>query len=518
MAEEGLADLVFSNARVITMEPWSPTAQSVAVTGGKILWVGSTEESHQFKGSHTKEIDCQGMALMPGFNDAHIHLLALASRLRWVDCRPDSAGSISQIVDEIGRRAQSCQTGEWVQAFGYDEFNLAEKRHPNRWDLDRATHAHPVRLDHRTGHASVLNSLALQLLQITKDTPDPPDGVIDRDESTGEPTGIFFEMGDYIRLDNISRRNDADHLEGIRLANDLLLSRGITSVQDASPGNDFHRWKFFRCLKDEGRLTPRVTIMAGASHLDSFLDAGLSPGSHEEGPDVGAMKIMLTLTTGALQPSQEELGEIVLRVHGKGFQVAIHAVEEQAVEAAIDSILSAQSTFPRPDARHRIEHCSECPPRLVAKLRSSRAMVVTQPSFIFYNGEKYLSEVSETTLPHLYPVGSLKESGIPVAFSSDAPVVYPNPIMDIYSAVARRTRSGRTLCTSQRIPIEAAIRMSSAGGAYGSFKEQVTGSIAVGKLADLVLLEHDPRIVEPEDIKEIRAMMTVVGGEVAWER
>ena len=251
MAQQRYADLIFSNARVITMEPRSPTAQFVAVRGDKILWVGSIEESHQFKGPHTREIDCQDMALVPGFNDAHIHLLALASSLRGVDCRPDNAGSISQIVDEIGRQARSRQTGEWVRAFGYDEFNLAEKRHPNRWDLDRATHAHPVRLDHRTGHASVLNSVALQLLQITRDTPDPPDGIIDRDEAGGEPTGILFEMGDYIRIYNGSHQNDVDLLEGVRSANDLLLSRGITSIQDASPGNDFHRWKFFHSLKDD---------------------------------------------------------------------------------------------------------------------------------------------------------------------------------------------------------------------------------------------------------------------------
>ena len=517
MAQERYADLVFSNAQVITMEPRSPTAQFVAVKGDKILGAGSTEESHQFKGPHTKEIDCQDMALVPGFNDAHIHLLALASSLRGVDCRPDNAGSISQIVDEIGRRAQGYQTGEWIRAFGYDEFNLAEKRHPNRWDLDRATRAHPVRLDHRTGHASVLNSLALQLLQITKNTPDPPNGIIDRDGASGEPTGILFEMGDYIRTDNGSRRNDADFLEGIRLANDLLLSMGITSIQDASPGNDFHRWKSFHHLKDKGHLTPRVTIMVGASHLKSFLDMGLPPGTCDKELSVGAVKIMLTLTTGTLRPSQEELREIVLHAHQEGFQVAIHAVEEQAVEAAVDSILSAQKAFPRPGARHRIEHCSECPPHLVAKLRSSRALVVTQPSFIFHNGEKYLSEVAETTLPHLYPVGSLNGAGIPAAFSSDAPVAYPNPIMDIYSAVARKTRGDQTLCSFQSIPIEAAIRMSSIGGAYASFRERVTGSIAVGKLADMVLLDRDPTIVESEDIKEIRAMMTVVGGEVAWQ-
>ena len=517
MAQERHADVVLSNARVLTPVRSRPHG-FVAVKGGKILGVGDAEEASGFKGPRTREIDCHGMALVPGFNDAHCHLMALASSLRGVDCRPDRTNSISQIVETISRRAEVTPPGGWIRAFGYDEFYVAEKRHPTRWDLDRAAPAHPLRLDHRTGHASVLNSRALDLLNISRDTSDPADGVIERDEASGEPTGVLFEMGDYIRRGTEAYRDEEGFLEGVRKANELLLSRGITSVQDASPGNDFHRWQSFRGLKEEGYLTPRVTIMAGASHLQSFLDVGLTPGCGDDALRVGAVKLMLSLATGALQPHREELMEVVLRAHERGFQLAFHAVEEEAVEAAADALLNAQATLPLSDARHRIEHCSECPPGVLQKLKACRALVVTQPAFIYHNGEKYLSLVDERLLPYLYPVGSLTMYGIPVAAGSDAPVSYPDPLLSICSAVTRRTKGGPDLFPSQAISVRVALKMHSISGAYASFEEKKKGSIEVGKLADLVLLEKDPTALEPEGIKEIKVMMTMVGGDVMWQR
>ena len=246
---------------------------------------------------------------MPGFNDAHCHLMALASSLTSVNCRPDATSSISEIAEAISRHAQSQQG--WIRAFGYDEFHLTEKRHPTRWDLDGAAPFHPVRLDHRTGHASVLNGRALELVNIAKDTPDPPNGVIERDQDTGEPTGVLLEMGDYLGKCVGAHRDEKTFLDGISKANGLLLSKGITSVQDASPGNDLRRWKTFQRLKGEGRVIPRVTMMLGKSHLLGLLDEGLSPGSGNEQLRLGAIKLMLSLTTGTLQPGHDELMETV---------------------------------------------------------------------------------------------------------------------------------------------------------------------------------------------------------------
>ena len=383
MARERHADLVLSNARVLTMEPEKPRAEYVALKGGRILGAGDKEQASHFKGPGTRDIDCQGMTLVPGFNDAHCHLMALASSLRGVDCGPDKAGSIAQVVKRIGERAEGVPPGKWIRAFEYDEFHLAERRHPTRWDLDRATPLHPVRLDHRTGHASVLNSRALDLLGISRHTPDPVDGVIER-ETGGEPTGLLFEMGDYIRRGAGTGTDQDAFLEGIKEANGLLLSVGVTSIQDASPGNDFHRWQTFRSLKETGHLVPRVTVMAGASHLQSFLDSGLdpglTPGSGDEALRLGAVKVMLGLTTGALHPSRIGAdGDSHAGLCESGYQLAFHAVEEEAVEAAANALIEAQkeaqrilpfsNARDRANARHRIEHCSECPPHLVDKLK-----------------------------------------------------------------------------------------------------------------------------------------------------
>ena len=558
------ADVILSNARVLTFSSDTqdrvPGRQRlpgtvpgikdveireswyVAVRGDKIIGVGDASEAPGFKGPGTREIDCQGMTLVPGFNDAHCHLMSLASSLRGVDCSPDKASSIAQILEAIGRRAEftpaspdvesrspgregasrgtPCGQDEsrWIRAFGYDEFYLSEQRHPSRWDLDRAAPFHPVRLDHRTGHASVLNSRALDLLNISRDTPDPPHGIIERDEASGEPTGLLYEMGDYIGRGAGTIRDEAAFLDGIGKANTLLLSKGITSIHDASPGNDLPRWQAFNRLKEGGHLTPRVTMMAGASHLQPFLDVGLTPGVGDENLRVGAVKLMISLITGSLRPPREEMKETVLRTHERGFQLAFHAVEEEAVLAAAESLIDAEAASPGAELRHRIEHCSEATPHVLTKLKGSRALVVTQPSFIYHNGEKYLSLVEERLLPHLYPLASLLKAGIPLAAGSDAPVTSPDPILSIYSAVIRKTKAASALSPRQAIPVGKAIKMHTISGAYASFEEKRKGSITVGKLADLVLLDRDPTALETEGIKEIKVMMTMVGGEVAWRR
>ena len=509
------ADLVLENARVLTMDPRVPAASSLAVKDGRFVCVGDESETGGFKGAETTVIDGQGMTLLPGFIDAHCHLMALASSLRGVDCRPDTTPSISSVVQAISRRVRETPIGRWIRAFGYDEFYLREKRHPTCHDLDQATSNHPVRLDHRTGHATVLNSRALDLLRVTRDTPDPVEGIIDRDEASGEPTGLLYEMGEYIRSATGSADPEAA-LDGVGRANRMLLSRGITSVQDASPGNDPSRWHAFRRLKENGALAPRITMMAGASHLRSFLDEGLEPGHGDDGLRIGPVKVMLRLTTGALHPSEEELRETVSHAHCRGYQVAIHAVDEEVVEAAADALLEAQAAHHRPDARHRIEHCSECPPRLVAKVSAANAVVVTQPSFVYHNGEKYQALVKERLKPHLYPIRSLIEAGVLVAAGSDAPVAYPDPILDIYSSVTRRTRSGPALAPSQAVLVDTALRATSINAAYAAHEENRKGSIAVGKLADLVLLDRDLTSMEAEELRELKVAMTIVGGEVMW--
>ena len=526
MTLEKHADLVLTNARVLSPGYGSAGREFVAVRAGKIAGTGRTQDLPTFEGPTTREIDCQGMTLVPGFNDAHCHFLALASALNGIDCRVESVTSIRQLIQKVALETKSAATRRathekgirWIKAYGYDEFYLKEKRHPTRWDLDKAAPETPVRLDHRSGHAAVLNSRALELVGISRDTPDPVDGVIERDGANGEPTGVLYEMGRYVRDAYQSPQDEDELLQGVELANQLLLSKGITSIQDAGPNNDIDRWWTFGRLKYQGLLDPRVTMMVGASKVQSFLDNGLVPGSGWAGLKVGAAKIMLTLTTGAMQPHRHELLETVRACHKMGFQVAIHAVEEEAVLAAAEAIHLAQKAAPRVDPRHRVEHCSECLPAVMEQLKASGAIVVTQPSFIYHSGDRYLSQVADWLLPHLYPLGALSRARIRVAAGSDAPVVRPDPMLSIQAAVTRGTRRGKTVAPAQRVSVSAAFKMHTLGAAYASFDERETGSIAVGKAADLILLDGDPTDVEPDGLQEIKVAMTMIGGEVVWER
>ena len=521
------ADLLLFNANVLTLEPGIPLADAVAIAGDTILAVGKGKEVARLSGPGSRRIDCRGLTLMPGLIDAHIHLLALAAARHGLDCSPQAASSIRELLELIRGRAEVTPPGRWVRAFGYDDLSLNEGRHPNRWELDSAAPHHPVRLDHRSGHATVLNSRGMQIAAIDKDSPDPVDGVIDRTEGTGEPTGLLLDAASYLRRRLGSSADPAALQERIEGLNQTLLSYGITSVQDAGPGNDLSRWEVYRGLRESGRLLCRVTMMAGISHLAEFRGAGLCWGDGDDGSRLGHTKIMLTLSTGDLQPGLEELHRMVQRSHGAGFPVAIHAVEREAVAAAAQVLRENPPVVTgfAPRSRDRIEHCAECPPELVSQVSECGAMVVTQPGFVYWNGEAYQQRVEPSLLPHLYAVGALDRAGVPLAFGSDAPVTGPNPWPAIYSAVTRATSGGGTLPArdsgrsgmGQGIPVARALRMNTLGGAWAEGTQDRKGTIRPGKLADLVLLDGDPIKMDPHRLKDMRAVLTVVGGQVAWE-
>jgi len=257
--------------------------------------------------------------------------------------------------------------------------------------------------------------------------------------------------------------------------------------------------------------------MFGLHALADLKDKGLRPGYGDSGLRLGAVKITLDETRGRLNPPQEELNEGVLTAHQAGFQVAIHAVEEGTVEAAAIALEYCLNRSPKADHRHRVEHCSVCPPPLLQRLRDVDAMVVTQPAFIYFSGERYLEEVPNTQLPWLYRTRSFLENGLRPAGSSDCPVVPPDPLVGLYAAVTRKAESGQVLSPEEAISPEEALRIYTLGGAYASFEERLKGSIEIGKLADLVVLSADPTKVAPEEIKEIQVEKTIIGGEVVWE-
>ncbi len=512
-----VADLILYNANVLTLDPQRPRAQLVAIKGEKIIWVGSNDTRKDFEGRKTQKIDCHGKTLIPGFNDAHCHILAFASNILSVDCSPSSVTSIADIKARIQAQAQKLPNGSWIRATGYNEFYLAEKRYPNRWDLDEAAPNHPVKLLHRSRHACILSSMALSLVGISTESPEPPGGMIDRDLNSGEPNGILFEMNSYID-EKVPPLSEEEFEKGVRLASEQFLSFGITSLQDATVHNGLREWQTFQSLKKRGFLLPRLSTMMSIDALGELQDGGFPPRYGDDGMRLGALKVILAEARGSLHPSQKELDRKVLQAHRAGYQVAIHAVEESTVEAAALAIENAINQAPVRCHRHRIEHCSICPPALLKRLKSINAIVVTNPSFIYYSGERYLKTVTQEQQRWLYRIGSFLGNGLMPAAGSDSPVSPINPLIGIYGAVTRKADSGDEIVPEERISPLEALQMYTQNAAYASFDEGVKGSLSIGKLADLALLSADPTQVPSEDIKDIQVEMTITGGRVAWCR
>jgi predicted amidohydrolase YtcJ len=511
-----LSDLILVNANVITMDPAFPKARLVRITSGRIADLSADDTWGRSKNSRATIINCRGKTVVPGFIDAHCHLVSYGDSFVTLDVGPQSVSSISDIQNMIKEAAHGLPPGTWVKGRGYNEFYLAEKRHPTRWDLDAASPVHPVRITHRSGHAHLLNSLALQLVGISDETGDPPGGLIERDVSTGEPTGLLYGMGEtFTRFVPPTEGGQADH--GILLAGQALSALGITSVHDVSSRNDPGRLDLFRNWRKQGLLSQRVTMALGWEAFRKH-PKGDTAFRSDDFVRTEGVKIMIDEITGQLNPSQPELNEMVLRLHQSGFQAALHAIEDGAITAACIAIEYALKASPRAGHRHRIEHCSVCPPALAKRLASSGIMVVTQPAFVYYNGERYLRTVPSKDLGRLYPVATLMRHGVRVAGSSDFPIVPPNPLIGIYGAVSRRSETGEHILPEERITPLGALSLFTVNAAYATRTETTRGSIRPGKLADLAILSGDPASLPEEAIKDIQVDMTIINGQVVWER
>jgi predicted amidohydrolase YtcJ len=508
-----MTDLILSNAHVITMDPAHPSAELIAVERGRISFVGDNGNLGALKRPGTRIIDCDGKTLIPGFVDGHCHVQAFAESLVSLDLSPRAkVSSIQDIQDRIRDCSSKLPAGHWIRGKSYNEFYLAEKRHPNRWDLDAAAPFHPVKLTHRSGHAHVLSSLALELAGIGEETGDPPEGLIDRDPNTGLPTGILLGFGGYL-AGKIPPLDSIEMERGVASASQKLLSYGVTSVQDASFANGPEQWRRFEHWKTLGIFRPRITMMTGFNTFSRGAHKSCFTPLNPSDLRLGSVKVIADEVTGSLRPSQEELNEEVAAIHAAGSQVAIHAIEETVIEAAANAIEFSLRKIPRQDHRHRIEHCSICPPNLLRRLAGLGVAIVTQPSFIYCSGDRYLETVPRDQQEHLYPFGAMLEHGLLVGAGSDSPIVDPNPWVSIYAAVTRRSESGSALA-QQRTRVFDAIRMHTAMAAAAGFEEGIKGSLSPGKFADIVMLSENPLAVDAEQLKDVQVMMTVLGGSI----
>ncbi len=512
-------DILLYNANIITMEDQTPRARSLKISEGKILWVG--QMSHPRAGADIA-IDCHGQTVLPGFHDAHMHLLAYASSLTGIDCSPNSASDIYDIQGSIRLKTQTVPKGSWIKGWGYNEFYLRERRHPNRYDLDTAAPEHPVRLVHRSGHASVLNSMAMELLGITIETAEPPGGIIERDFSTGEPTGLLYEMDGWLN-ERIPRPSYGEMSEGVKRAAQVLSSQGITHIQDATPSNGPEQWRLLESLRSEALIPQHIVMMAGSDGMRKIIEdtrlVGMEDGRiHSRASSklrLGPLKVVLDRTTGRIHPPKEELVEDIRWANERGIQVAVHAVELETLELAIEAFETAGLSGYKSGHRHRIEHASLCTPDMARRMAKLGLMVVTQPSFLYHNGDRYLAQVEHVNW--LYPLHTLEQSGVLCAASSDAPVVAPDPLNGLFSATTRRTSGEDAVNPSENISIQKALEMYTRNAALSAHLERDSGSITTGKHADLVVLDRDPKTISPYDLMSTKVVMTIIDGEIVYE-
>ena len=508
--------LILYHTTVLTMDPKRPRAEAIALREGRLIAVGSTAEVLALRDRNTQLIDCRGTVILPGFIDAHIHVRAYAGTFLGIDCRPQTVRSLREVQDVLRQHSHRLSPGQWLVGYGYDDFGLTEKRHPTRWDLDVATPNHPVRLAHCSCHAWVLNSLGLARLGITRGFTAPAGGWVERDAVSGEPTGLLIDMDDYLRRHLPLLAPPERFRNGLQQSSQTLLSAGVTTIQDASVANDLAAYEAFRTWIADGDISLRVMLLIGASALPEVIGAGLKPGQGSPFLRVQGVKIRLDEASGALYPLPEMVDAQVWSAHYQGFPVAIHAVELPALVSALHAISLAQARLPGTHLRHRIEHAALCPEVCIDELADLHVAVVTQPAFLWYHGRRYRSEIDLEQQSWLYRAKSLLARGVPVAGSSDAPVVPPLPLEGVYAAVARQSPDGHVIGADERVSVGEALWMYTLGAAWVCGLESELGSISRGKRADLVFLAADPTRVPVSDIPHIPVCMTMVDGMVQW--
>ena len=537
-------DTIWVNGTVVTMEG-ERVVQAVAVLGDLIVAVGSDATVRGLAGPETRVVDLDGRTMTPGFYAAHDHFPGSGRvAVTQVDLNSPPIGGIEnmdQLVAALRARAEELPEGQWVSGRGYDDTLLAEQRHPTRTDLDKASTTHPIYISHTSGHLGVANSLALELAGVTRDTPDPPGGVVRKDPDTGEPDGVFEESGGMIsRL--IPPPTPEQTMEAYRWAVEDYVEDGVTTAVIAGGGRG--SLAGLQRARDAGILTFRIITMMsrGAPGQPSAAEAGgMVSGFGDEYLKLGAIKIVQDGSNqgytgyftepyhtpfkgdadyrGYQRRRREDLTTMVKELHETGYQIAIHANGDAAIDDVLHAFREAQLAFPREDARHRIEHCQmvrQDQLDAIAELNLSPSFFV---GHVYYWGDRHRDIfMGPKRAAGISALRSSIDRGIRFTVHDDTPVTPVNPLQLVWVGVNRLTKTDQVLGPDERITPLEALRTVTIDAAWQNFEEDIKGSIAPGKLADLVILDGNPLTVDPTAIRDIQVQETIVGGETVYER
>ena len=537
VATEGLpdklfADLVLYNGKVLTVDARDSIVEAAAVKNGLILETGSSSEIWKFIGPRTRVIDLGQRTVLPGFIDSHTHPPGAGTRLFTIDFRKEGAKCVGDIQKLVGEKATVTDAAKWIRGTNYNDLKLVERRHVTRWELDEAAPNHPVFISADTGHLHVANSRAFELAGVTKDTADPRGGKIDRDVR-GELTGLLYETAGGLVSRLIPPYSVEETKDGLRSVFKQFVEWGVTTTHDAGVGQVSLR--AYQELLESGEMPVRVLMMISRALEENLIALGIKSGFGNEKLKVMSVKLMAdgsgaggsaavyepqhrgTKGLGLMVTPEEELKRATVRSHEAGLRVSIHAIGDRAIDAALDAIEEAQKKKPVGDMRHRIEHCSLCTPRQMERIKRLGVVPSVSIGYMWGIGDNYVENFGPERVMWLHPMRSLNDRGIMAGGNSDYAVSDGNPLIQIYEAVTRKTMTGQVVHAPEGISVMDAIRLYTWNGAYIGKEEDTKGSIEPGKYADLVILDRDILAVSPDEIKDIKVLMTIVDGEVVYE-
>ncbi|MFK8049127.1 MAG: amidohydrolase [Halioglobus sp.] len=532
------ADLIISGGPIVTMDSANPDAEAVAIKDGKIIAVGSRKKINTYRGANSEQLDLAGRTLIPGFIDGHSHFSQAISAASWANVSGAPVGDTSSIADII-TEVQALKTrnevspGEWLVAYGYDADTLSDDRNINRDDLDTAFPDNPVVLIHVSFHGAVLNSQAFAAIGYDESTPTPEGGIIVRREDSNEPLGLIMETAWFPAAAHIMQPDKDQRRKNLLRAQNYYASNGVTTAQDGAANTaDFNLYKEAAA---RGDLILDLVALGSFAEVPAFMEMYGEYSSYKNRLKIGGIKLVTDgspqgktafftepfLTGGPggetnwhgepLLPA-EEFEQVLAGVYRADIPAFIHA----NADAAIDMVLNAHkkhrdlasenirtviihSQFMRPD---QLEAYAEL--NMVPSFFSNHA---------FFWGDVHVKNLGEQRAHFLSPMKTAAGMGIHFTNHSDYMVTPLNPLFTMWSAVNRISRSGNIIGAGERISAEQALKSITLDGAWQYFEEDSKGSITVGKLADLVILDANPLTVEPMDIKNIKVVATYKEGK-----
>ncbi len=536
-------DLIFYNGKVVTMDDSRSIGQAVAIEGNRIVKVGSDYDILSLKNDNTQVIDLQGKIMVPGFNDSHMHLLSYGHSLTMTDL--NGTTSVEEVLERTRAFMENnpVEAGRWIRGRGWNQdYFKGEKRFPTKHDVDRISTEYPICLTRACGHVLTVNTKALQIMGIDKDSPQIPGGKFDLDKN-GEPNGIFREDAMRVVYDSIPSPGLEEIKKMILQASRDLNSMGITSVGtddfEALSGSDYENVIVaYKQLVEEGIGTVRIyeqCLLPKKERLQEFLGKGYKTGYGDENFKIGPLKLLIDGSLGArtaamredysddsgnkgiTTATQEYLDELVRVAHENKCQIAIHGIGDKGMYMAFEAIEKALEKEPRNNHRHGIVHAQITDKTLLGKFRDIDMLAYIQPIFLDYDWKIVRNRVGEEREKTSYNWKTMFDMGIHIPCGSDSPVETFDVMKGIYEAVTRKDLQGNPeggwLPEQALTPYEALYGFTREG-AYASFEENEKGAIAKGYLADLVVLSEDILLIDPDNIKDVKVEMTVFGGRI----